>query len=183
MKKFFLILLLIPISYGLYAQKRIKDDENHTDVSYVGKKLPNFSVVEWISDKPDCKGKYRLIDFWGIFSYPVSSITVPHLNKLSRKFKDVVFIGFALDKAFYVKQVEDPIIKYYSATVVWKEIMSEVFKFEGLPVTLLVNPQGKVIWQGFVLKIKPSSSDIKDRFFLTESKLREMINKDKKENI
>lgn len=180
MKKILLLSLLL-LCMGLQVSAQYKLDSNEAYAkSFQGKKLPAFSVQEWVTKKPNVKGKYQLIDFWGIFAYPCTSVTVPQLNKLAKTFaKEMVVIGYSIDEPFYIRQMEDPVFEYPIASVDPEEIM-KLFEFEGLPVTMLVNPDGKVIWQGAVLIPNVPLSQKEDIFFLTAAKLREMIDADKK---
>lgn len=179
MRKIILLaLLLLCMGLQVSAQYRLDSNEVHAK-SFQGKKLPAFSVQEWMTKKPDVRGKYQLIDFWGIFAYPCTSITVPQLNKLAKTFaKEVVVIGYSIDDPFYIRQIEDPVFRYPIASVDQEEII-KLFEFEGLPVTMLINPKGEVIWQGAVLIPNVPFSQKEDIFFLTEAKLREMIDTDK----
>lgn len=180
MKKVQLCCLIFLFSViGMSAQQHIYNSSSKEEfISYVGKQLPDLGIIEWISKKPNVKGKYQLIDIWAIFAYPITSHTVPHLNKLAKEYKkEVAVIGVAADQPFYVRQVEQPTIEYYNAVSTWKHL-TDVFRIDGFPMTLLVNPEKKVIWQGYVIRphIKFSSPDV---FFLNSKRLKEMIDADK----
>lgn len=63
MKKILLLSLLL-LCMGLQVSAQYKLDSNETYAkSFQGKKLPAFSVQEWVTKKPNVKGKYQLIDF------------------------------------------------------------------------------------------------------------------------
>lgn len=179
MKKIVLLtVMMLCLISSASAQFQLQSDIHMK--SYQGKKLPLFAVKEWVAKQPSVKGKYQLIDFWGIFAYPCTSITVPQLNELAKTFKkEVVVIGYSIDDAYYIRQLEDPVFNYPLATIDYEEIQT-LFEFEGLPVTLLVNPDGKVIWQGHIL-IPNMPLTEKNIYYLTAEKLQEMIDADKKE--
>lgn len=174
-----LIVTILAIgSLAVSANAQYRLDEQSYSVDFTGKQMPSFNVNEWIPKEPKIKGKYGLVDFWGIFAYPCTSLTVPQLNRLAKEFKkELVVIGYSIDDAFYVRQLETPVFGYPIGTVDFEEIQ-KIFEFDGLPVTLLINPEGKVIWQGSVLLPDVPLSD-KNIYFLSAAKLRSMIDADK----
>lgn len=181
MKKIYLILFItLSVNICVKSQIRLEAKDAGANISFVGKQFPDIKINEWVGKAPKIKGRYKIIDFWGIFAYPCTSLTTPQLNTIQKKLKrDVIVIGMSADDAFYIKQVEDPKFKYPVCSVDWEQVM-KLFNFDGLPITLIVNPQGKVIWQGYVLKPNIPLTE-KDIFFLTVDKVKEIINRDKNE--
>ena len=65
----------------------------------------------------------------------------------------------------------EPYIQYYSGIVDWDTI-NDIFKLEGLPTSYLIDPEGTVVWEGYVLKEGQGEKNI---FNLTEEKLEQFF--------
>ena len=118
--------------------------------SIINQKAPELVVEEWITDRPDTKGKFVLIDFWATTCSPCKK-AISHLNKFSERFKDkLVVIGISYEKAEKVKAMKEPVIDYYSAVYTEKR-MSKELEITGIPHVILIDPQGIVRWEGYPL--------------------------------
>ena len=53
--------------------------------SFLGKKAPEFAVEKWLTQEPDRKGKFVLVDFWATWC-PTCRKAIPELNALRKKF-------------------------------------------------------------------------------------------------
>ena len=118
--------------------------------SFLNQKAPEFVVEKWLTDEPDMKDKFLLIDFWGTGCAPCRK-AIPDLNEFSKKFKDnLVVIGISGQKEEQVRAMKEPVIEYYSA-IDTKKVMSKELEITGIPHVILVDPKGIVRWEGFPL--------------------------------
>jgi thiol-disulfide isomerase/thioredoxin len=113
-----------------------------------GKKAPDLVVETWISEKPETKGKFLLIDFWATWCGPCRG-AIPKLNKLHEAFKDdLVVIGLSDEPVERIKGLTSPKIRYFNA-VDTKARMKTKLQVRGIPHVILVDPNGIVRWEGF----------------------------------
>lgn len=152
-----LFFILFTFTY-LFAQ----EEEQAFDWSrpLLGKKAPELAVKEWLTEKPDTKGKFVILDFWSTSCGPCVRFT-PHMNEFARKFrKKAVFIAIALQskasieknieslkKAMKAKNEEYVPIKFYQAT----DPQNNLFDHYGngsIPLVVIIDPEGIVRWQG-----------------------------------
>ena len=118
--------------------------------SFLDKKAPEFAVEKWLSDKPELKGKFVLIDFWATWCGPCRK-AIPELNAFQKKFKDqLVVIGISDETEDKVKAMATPKIEYYSA-IDPKEKMSKALEVKGIPHVILIDPDWVVRWEGYPL--------------------------------
>lgn len=118
--------------------------------SVLGQKAPELVVEEWISKKPNTKGKFVLIDFWATTCIPCREI-IPELNEWNKRFKkNLVVIGISYEKADKVKAMKTPKIEYYNG-VDTKKTMSNELEVKGIPHVILIDPDGIVCWEGYPL--------------------------------
>ncbi|MDE7073536.1 MAG: redoxin domain-containing protein [Odoribacter sp.] len=171
MKRLILAVVLTCYALGNSAQPK---EEEVLKRSLLGQKFPAFEVQKWLGEKPDTKGKYVLVDFWNILAYPVIHRTVPHQNQLAEKFKDkLCIIGLSSEDPYIVSLMVDPVIEYYNGIIDYR-IEEELFDIQAWPATYLINPEGIVIWEGYVLK---EGQGNRNTFNLTEKKLTELLTK------
>ena len=117
--------------------------------SYLNQKAPALVVEKWLTEEPDTRGKFVLIDFWGPACAPCRK-GIPDLNEFSKKFKDdLVVIGLSRNEEA-VKAMKEPVIEYYSA-VDTKKVMFKELEITGIPHAILIDPEGIVRWEGFPL--------------------------------
>lgn len=118
--------------------------------SFLGQKAPEFVVEKWLTQEPDRKGKYVLIDFWATWCPPCRK-AIPELNALHRKFGDkLVVVGVSDETEDKVRALKDPKIEYFSAIDPQKR-MSKALEVRGIPHVILVDPEGIVRWEGYPL--------------------------------
>ena len=118
--------------------------------SYRWAKAPDFVVEKWLTDKPETKGKYVLIEFWATWCPPCRR-SIPLLNKFHKKYgKELVVIGISEESEADVRKLKTPNIEYYSAFDTRQRMYKELGVF-GIPHVIIVEPGGFVIWEGFPL--------------------------------
>lgn len=101
----------------------------------------------------DFKGKTVLIDFWASWCGPCRQES-PNIVKLYRDFKDKPFVILSVsldnDKTKWLKAIVDDKLDWsthVSDLKGWESPMVQLFKIEGIPHTLIVNPEGKLVGQ------------------------------------
>jgi len=116
--------------------------------SYLNKKAPELVVEKWLTDIPDTKGKFVLIDFWATWCGPCKQ-AIPKLNKYQKAFKnDLIVIGLSGETETKINKMESPVIEYYSA-IDTKERLELKYEIKGIPHCVLIDPQGIVRWEGY----------------------------------
>ncbi len=118
--------------------------------SFLWAEAPKLEVEKWLSDKPETKGKYVLLEFWATWCGPCRR-SIPLLNTFHRKYKDeLVVIGISDETEADVRKLKSPQIEYYSA-IDTKARTKKAVGVWGIPHVLIIEPGGAVIWQGFPL--------------------------------
>jgi thiol-disulfide isomerase/thioredoxin len=97
------------------------------------------------------KGKYVLIDFWASWCGPCR-VENPNVVRLYNKYKGDKFEIFSVsldkDKDKWIKAIKaDGLIWDYhvSDLLGWQTTMVEKYQFSGIPHTVLIDPDGKII--------------------------------------
>ena len=78
------VLLLLLFSHALHSFSQEK--EMYAE-SILNKKAPVLVVEKWISDIPDTKGKFVLIDFWATWC-TTYNLVIPQLNLFKTEFEN-----------------------------------------------------------------------------------------------
>ncbi len=118
--------------------------------SFLFAEAPKLVVEKWLSEKPETKGKYVLLEFWATWCGPCRR-SIPLLNKFHAKYKDeLVVIGISDETEADVRKLKSPQIEYYSAIDTQGRTKKAVGVW-GIPHVLIIEPGGAVIWQGFPL--------------------------------
>ena len=118
--------------------------------SFLFAEAPELVVEKWLSEKPETKGKYVLLEFWATWCGPCRR-SIPILNKFHAKYKDeLVVIGISDETEADVLKLKTPQIEYYSAIDTQARTKKAVGVW-GIPHVLILEPGGAVIWQGFPL--------------------------------
>ena len=138
--------------------------------SYLNKKAPTLVVEEWISEKPNTKGKFILIDFWATWCGPCRK-AIPELNNFQKEFQDnLIIIGISDETKEKVVSFINPKIEYFSA-IDTKRTLYNKYEIKGIPHCVLIDPKGIVRWEGFPFY---------DNFELTSKVIEDIITKYKK---
>lgn len=122
----------------------------------VGKMAPEISLNTPDNKNlklSDLRGKIVLIDFWASWCGPCRRES-PNMVKIYEKYKasDFEILGVSLDKDHnaWVNAIEtDGLIwKHVSDLLAWETIVINEYGFDGIPYTVLVDKQGKIIAKG-----------------------------------
>jgi len=142
MKKLLLVLPLL-LSIFSYAQ-----DKKLWAKSYLNQEAPPLVVEKWLSEKPETKGKFLIIDFWATWCGPCKK-AIPELNEFQKEFKDqLIVIGLSDETQARVKKMTTPVIDYYSA-IDTKKRTKRSYEVRGIPHCVIINPKGIVVWEGW----------------------------------
>jgi cytochrome c biogenesis protein CcmG, thiol:disulfide interchange protein DsbE len=141
-------------------------------VDYRGKKAPEIEAEEWLSTKPDWKGKTLLVDLWATWCPPCRRL-IPELETWQTKFKDdLVIVGITDEPAATVTKFMDqrggPV--NYAMARDSKKRTNTAIGIQGIPHVLIISSDGVVRWQGYPLS---------DEEPLTEAKIKQIIDADK----
>lgn len=150
----------------------------------LNKKAPTLIFSEWLTEQPNTKGKFIILDFWATYCGPCVQFT-PQMNAFAKTFaKEAVFIAVAtqsvedIEKGIKqiqkVKQKEkEPYtpIEFYQATDPDYELFNS-FQLESIPSVIIIDPKGIVRWQG-----NPHGEESEKGSALTEKVIRKIIDK------
>lgn len=143
MKKTILLLLISLCFLSSHAQEK-----KLWAKSIINTEAPELIVEKWLSDQPETKGKFVLIDFWATWCGPCKK-AIPELNAYQKEFKEnLVVIGISDERASKVKKQKKPTIEYYNA-IDRKKRLYTTLKVKGIPHVILLDPNGIVRWEGF----------------------------------
>lgn len=142
MRKLFLTLTTLLVLNAYSQEKRLWAK------SIINQKAPKLTVEKWLSEKPDTKGKFILIDFWATWCGPCK-MAIPKMNHFKTEFeKDLVVIGISDETKEQVNALTSPKIEYYSAIDTQREIYN-ILEIRGIPHCILIDPDGIVRWEGY----------------------------------
>lgn len=134
------------------AQENAKIPEQQNN-SWVGKKAPDLALPDpngKIVSLESFKGKYVLVDFWASWCKPCREEN-PNVVKAFNQYKNKNFtiLGVSLDRdrGSWLQAIQSDQLTWthISDLAFWDSKAVEIFKFEGIPFNVLVDPDGKII--------------------------------------
>lgn len=112
-----------------------------------GEPLPQVAFEEWITPRPDTRGKFVLLDFWATWCRPCLK-AIPELNRIQKKYAGrLVVIGLAENSAAEVRALASPKIEYAVAVDSTARLKNQL-EIRGIPHALLIDPKGIVRYEG-----------------------------------
>ena len=133
---------------SLFVINAFSQDKKLWAKSVINQKAPKLQVEKWLTDKPDTKGKFVLIDFWATWCGPCRR-AIPELNKFKKEFeKDLIVIGISDETQEKVQSLTNPKIEYYSAIDTERRMYNSL-EVKGIPHCILIDPDGIVRWEGY----------------------------------
>lgn len=146
----------------------------------VGDPAPALTVGKWAQGDPVEKieeGKIYVVEFWATWCGPCRA-TIPHLNELSKKHKDVVFIGanvWERDESLvepFVKQMGDKMtyrVAFDDKSKDEKGAMAtnwmEAAGQNGIPAAFIIGKDARIAWIGHPASMDDTLQQIVDGKF------------------
>lgn len=173
------------------------------DALVPGSPAPELAVSKWLQGEPVAgfeKGKTYVVEFWATWCGPCR-VTIPHLNELSKKYKDkATFVGVSIWEDD-PSQVE-PFIKEMGDKMTYRVALDEIpeggvasdgkmakgwmeaAKQEGIPTAFIVNGEGKVAWIGHPAEMdKPLEEVVAGKFDIAAAAAKAKEDQEKREKV
>ena len=121
--------------------------EGGAAISFLNQPAPGITGEKWLTDQPDLKDKFLLVDFWATWCGPCRR-SIPALNALHNKYKDrMVVLGLSDETEEAVRKMAEPKIEYFVAIDTQHRTSSQI-RLTRIPYTMLIDPKGIVRFEG-----------------------------------
>jgi len=133
--------------------RRQQKDYETKEKLWVGKMAPDLALPDengQVRKISSFRGKYLLVDFWASWCRPCRLENPNLVSAFNRyKGKNFTILGVSLDKnkQDWLQAIADDQLTWthVSDLQYWNSKAAEIFKFDGIPYNILVDPSGEVI--------------------------------------
>lgn len=158
MRQALFLLLLVSTSSLAWSQTNLLK----LQAKMVGTTLQELNITDYLQNKPvdtNYNSKFKVLEFWATWCKPCLQ-AVPHLNQLSREFKDenIVFLSFTYESPEQTRKTlerinfETVVVSDQTKTT-HRNLKIEVNGTMALPRTVLIDDANRVVWFGSPQKL------------------------------